>query len=770
MASTDVDVEEDSARFLEESHGFRQKNLKRRLSVMASLTAAVVAISLVVVVYMVTEPRVVPPPNMFNFSALFNSSLQPTNAVQAASFSSNFFFYSDNVGLWRKTLSNVSQPASLIMEWKSLVSAPCGLPADHNVVSSAVSVSPDGQLILLPYHRQQLWGRSWSFTAAYAVATLQSPFLCQIISAEPNVQTATWSAASDVVFYVRGNNVFSIQPFAPAVSSPNQWTFDGTSDQIISNGVMSWVYEEEIFSRIDALWPSPARDTLRVASLRFNHSLVVPFSFPSYSPSSPWTSQVSMWYPFPGTPNPLVSLLVLEQNSQRQINIADDLIVGVAWSPDGSNLLVVGSDRVQTRHTYYLCTGPSWTPQIIFVQNTQFGWLEPPKVYWSSMQTLCALFPDYESDHMRLGCIDTVSRVRTFYSTPDTDAISLRGCFPDSTCAVVLASPTPLDRSLWRISVSNTQSSTKLLSRNMSGWFDGSFSPDGQSFMEQFYGDGSWTAMPYAALSASNGIVFLKDNNALADVLATYNVPNRKFVSVGGLNAVLILPQNFSDTSQYDVLMDVYGGPGSQMVKHRFSLGFDEFMVASKRNVIVAIVDNRGTGARGLKFLMSHTYMKLGQIELEDQRMFANYLLSFRYVTSVSIWGWSYGGFMACMAATDPLGPWKKAIAVAPVTDWRYYDSVYTERYMRTPQANSVGYDNSTIIKRSIESISLQRPFLLAYGTADDNVHALNSAILDLALVSNDIPFTTMTYTNSDHGIVQPRKHLYHLIERFFGN
>jgi dipeptidyl-peptidase-4 len=230
----------------------------------------------------------------------------------------------------------------------------------------------------------------------------------------------------------------------------------------------------------------------------------------------------------------------------------------------------------------------------------------------------------------------------------------------------------------------------------------------------------------------------------------------------------MIKPQNFDAEKQYPVLMFVYGGPGSQTVKNQYG-GANDFwyQTLANKGYIVVSVDNRGTGARGRDFRTS-TYQQLGKLEIEDQISAARYLGRQSYVDEdrIGIWGWSYGGYMSSLGITKGKDVFKLAIAVAPVTNWRFYDSIYTERYMRTPQENPGGYDDNSPTTHVGE---LEGHYLLVHGSADDNVHFQNTTRMISALVDADKQFDLFVYPDKNHGIYggNTRYHLYTKMTNF---
>ncbi len=285
----------------------------------------------------------------------------------------------------------------------------------------------------------------------------------------------------------------------------------------------------------------------------------------------------------------------------------------------------------------------------------------------------------------------------------------------------------------------------------------------------------SVTTPPVYTLHEASGrqIRVLEDNAALAARIKEYNPPKKEFftftTSEGTvLNGWVIYPNGFSPEKRYPVVMNQYSGPNSQEVLDRWSVGFDEYL--ANKGYIVMSVDPRGTGARGEAF-RKVTYLQLGKYETADQIEAARYAASLSYVdpARIAIWGWSYGGFISSSCMVKGQGAFKVGIAVAPVTNWRYYDNIYTERFMRRPQENAEGYDQNSPL---FFAGDLQGKLLLIHGTADDNVHVQNTLEFAERLVQEGKQFDMMLYTNRNHGIYggNTRMHLFTLIENYLND
>jgi dipeptidyl-peptidase-4 len=329
------------------------------------------------------------------------------------------------------------------------------------------------------------------------------------------------------------------------------------------------------------------------------------------------------------------------------------------------------------------------------------------------------------------------------------------------------AEVSPLERQLYSVSIDGT---AKARITTEDGWFSASFDPWTEYYILTSAGPQIPTQHIRSSLDPALSIV-LEDNKELRDNLAQYELPQKKFITVPlhdgeKMNAYLLFPPDFDETSKYPVLVNVYGGPGSQTVTKMYELGFHAY-VASQLGYIVASVDGRGTGARGNHW-QKQTYLNLGVLEVQDQITAAKYLQTLEYVDGnhIGIWGWSYGGFMTSSIMSTIDTPFKFGMCVAPVTDWRFYDTVYTERYMRTPQENPNGYNITSVLNHAANM--KDNTFLLAHGSGDDNVHFLNSAELMKILVNKDIQFEFMMYPNRDHSIsAGARPHLYHFLANY---
>ena len=330
------------------------------------------------------------------------------------------------------------------------------------------------------------------------------------------------------------------------------------------------------------------------------------------------------------------------------------------------------------------------------------------------------------------------------------------------------AETSPLERQVYSI---NLTGSAKKQLTTKKGHNEADFS----STFDYFINTHSDANSPfYVTVNDRNGKekTVLQNNSTLVETMNQTNLSKKEFFTINvndqQLNAWRIKPSNFDETKKYPVFMFVYGGPGSQMVENSWgSSNYFWFQHLAQKGYMVVCVDNRGTGARGADF-KKVTYKQLGKYEVEDQIAAAKYLATLPYVdgSRIGIFGWSYGGYMSSLCITKGAAVFKTAIAVAPVTNWRFYDSIYTERYMQTPQENAAGYDDNSPINHTGK---LKGNYLLVHGIADDNVHYQNTTEMTLSLVNSNKQFTQMAYPNKNHGIFggNTRLHLYTLMTNF---
>ena len=639
-------------------------------------------------------------------------------------------------------------------------------------------VSPDLKKVLVMARKQGVFRHS--FTALYWVVDVDTQGVQPLDPSHPNdrIQLAQWSPSSDAIVFTRDNNLFLRMMGSDAV---RQITKDGGSEYFY--GIPDWVYEEEVFQTNTATWWS--RDGKYVAFLRTNETMVqeYPVQFFIKRPNGktpepglenyPEVDQIK--YPKAGSPNPVVDMLFYDvsRNEMFPVDVDggypddDRLIIGVLWADEGK-VLIQETNR-ESDHTRLvlvdMTTRKGKTVRTVDL-SIDGGWVEPG-------QTSIYVPADPSNGRPNDGYIDLNAyedNEHLGYYTPidNADPIMLtKGKWE------VAGGPLALDLEnnlvyFTSTYVSPTQRhifSVKLDGSEMhavvpldTGYWEASFS-DKAGYMELAnQGPGiPFQKIVSSPITKSNFDVVLEENKKLAEMARKHELPHQIFstLNIEGVELQVLerRPPHFDPKKKYPVLFYLYGGPSSQMVNRRFHVDF-QTAIASSLDYIVVTVDNRGTGFIGRaarNIIRSH----FGRHEAADQISAAKTWAKKSYVDAdrMAIWGWSYGGFMTLkVLETDAGETFKYGMAVAPVTDWRFYDSIYTERYMQTPAHNPDGYAESAI--SNVTALAQNVRFMIMHGVADDNVHLQNTLTLldklDLAGVDNyDLHF----FPDSDHSI-----------------
>lgn len=569
-----------------------------------------------------------------------------------------------------------------------------------------------------------------------------------------SLSIAIWSPTSDHIAYVLDNDVY-IYDLQTAESI--RASFDGSAS--IFNGIPDWVYEEEVFEGDSAIWWSPKGDF--VSFLRTNDSLVPEFPITYFAQDDTAYPELrKIKYPKPGYENPNVQLAVynLESETTKFIGYSYDIFTEVMWVGD-DQLLLKSINRESDFLKVVLINANDLSFKIIRDEVTD-SWFEI---------THDTMFIPKSDTREFDGYIDTISvdgfNHLAYFSPPDnpTPKLLTKGQWE------VVAAPSAFDHVKNLVYFFSTEVSSierHLYSVHLTsgdkkrytdgeGWFSASFST-GARFVSLSYKGPGIPSQKIIDLYTGEAKV-LETNTKLHELLNDYDLPTLQYgeVDIGTavVNYVERLPPHFDEKRNYPVLFFVYGGPGSQLVTKTFEFSFPE-VVASQLDAIVVTVDGRGTGFKGRQF-RSVVRDNLGYYEVLDQIAAAKHWSSKPYVDSskIAMFGWSYGGYMTLKTLEADAGEtFNYGMSVAPVTDWRLYDSVYTERYMHTPENNPDGYSNASV--SNVTQIGQCTRFLLCHGTGDDNVHFQQSAKLldkfDLAGVENyDLHF----FPDSDHAI-----------------
>lgn len=533
-------------------------------------------------------------------------------------------------------------------------------------------------------------------------------------------------------------------------------TNDGQYNHVI-NGASDWVYEEE-FSMTSAFEWSP--DSKYIAYLRFDESGVKETGFDIYRGSYP--ERYTFKYPRAGEENSQVSVRIADVKKKKSwsLPIEAEYFPLMRWR-DADALAVVTMPRWQNELVVSIYSPSAKAVDTLYKEEDR-RYVELPSLF--------AFLPDGE-----LLITSEQSGYNHFYMVGKDKQVHqvTKGSFDitevlrvDMTDSLVffqahLPSPDKKSVAVWdmrteRLSyVTDTSGTAKV---SMIG---------GGNFLETFSSTTVRNKVVVKSMKNKTSHVLIHDVRAEDTILGQkifFDIPLEGYT----LNAWKILPPDFDSTCVYPVLFYLYGGPGSQTVKNEWGRSQDQWLrYMAQSGYIVISVDNRGTGGRGAEF-KKMTYMKLGQLEVEDQLAAARYIGSLPYVdeTRMSIFGWSYGGYMALLSMMQGQKVFKGGISVAPVTDWEFYDTIYSERYLRSPKSNPSGYRNTSPLQQAGK---LEGEHLLVHGTADDNVHFQNSIELVKRLTASEKSFRFMAYPNADHGIggVKNSMHLYRMLTDF---
>lgn len=575
---------------------------------------------------------------------------------------------------------------------------------------------------------------------------------------------ATLSPDEKRIAFVRDNNLFSVDV---ASGNETQLTFDGRKNEII-NGANDWVYEEEFSFSRSFEW-SP--DGNRIAYYKFDESRVKEFTLTFYDSLYPREERYK--YPKAGEENSIVGIFIYDFSNGRTLKAStekenDQYIPRIKWTADPQKLCIMRMNRHQDNLELLLCDATNGSTRVFYSEVNKYYIdieINDNLYFTSDRQSFVWLKPVNGFTHILLCSLNGTAPkqitsgnwdVTAFYGMNEKTKTFFYQC----------AESNPMQRQVYSI----TLSGKKTLLGKSNGTNRAEFTP-AYSYFVHTWSDAN--TPPEVALYNSNGKILrmLENNSELKTSMGNFELTKKeffKFTTSAGteLNGWMIKPASFDPAKKYPVFMYMYGGPGAQTVNDAWEgSNYFYWQMLAQRGYVVVSVDNRGTGARGEEF-QKCTFLNLGKLETEDQIETAKYLASHTWCDAarIGVFGWSYGGYMASLLMTKGADYFKAGIAVAPVTTWRYYDTIYTERYLHTPQENPKGYDENSPLNFADK---LKGKFLLVHGTTDDNVHYQNSMDFVTALVKAKKQFQTFFYPNKNHSLPGYRLHLYNMMTDF---
>ncbi|MBK8327941.1 MAG: S9 family peptidase [Bacteroidetes bacterium] len=563
-----------------------------------------------------------------------------------------------------------------------------------------------------------------------------------------------FSPQSDKVAYVFQNNIYyydlTSHETVPVTEDGTYVSADNAGN--IINGNCDWVYEEE-FEFTKAYEWSEKGDF--IAYYHFDQTEVPEFNFTVYDKLYP--TQYKYKYPKAGEKNSVVTIKIYHIEDEKTVicDIGDEsdiYVPRIKINPFNNTLVIYKLNRLQNHLELNQVNARNGKTKMIYNEtNKYFVEINDNITFLQNRNAFVYTSEKDGFNHIYIHDIDSASSLQL--TKGNWEVTEINGVDEKSSTIYFMSTEvSPLDRQLYTISLDGNQ---KTCITPEPGWHDITYNSDFTFFLDKY----SMINQPptYTLVSKDKGKRVLKDNTDLKNKMSEYNLSDFELFKVPNndgvlLNGWLLKPSNFSEENQYPLLMFQYSGPGSQQVMNQFSIGnMWWYQMLAQNGYIIVCVDGTGTGFRGEEF-KKKTYLQLGKYESDDQIAVAKYFAQQPNIdsTRIGIWGWSYGGYMSSICLLKGADIFKTAIAVAPVTNWRYYDNIYTERYMRTPQENPKGYDDNSPVNMVNK---LNGNYLLIHGSADDNVHLQNTMMMIDALVKSNKDFDSEIYPNKNHGI-----------------
>ena len=640
-------------------------------------------------------------------------------------------------------------------------------------------MSPDGRRMLIQTQTKSIYRHS--FTAVYYIYDIRNNKLEPLSDGGPQ-QTPVFSPDGNQIAFVRDNNIYLVKLLYDNAES--QVTKDGKRNEII-NGIPDWVYEEEFSTNSSMVFSA---DSKQLVWIRYDESAVKQYSmqlfkglYPERTEFAEYPGAYTYKYPVPGQANSQVSVWSynIQSRQTRKIAVpldADGYIPRIKATSDPSKIAVFTMNRHQDQLRIYMANPLSTVCQLAIEDQVE-KYIKEDVLDEVQITDHHILLPSERDGFNHLYLYNLNGQLQRQIVTDKYEVREVYGYDEKTGDTYFAANPNgPLEQ---QVMVAHANGKLETLTVK-AGVNRAIFSQNFKYFIN------SWSDINHPVvytLCQNNGktLLTLIDNQKLLKKLADYELGTKEFFSFTTsegvqLNGWMVKPADFNPQKQYPVIMYQYGGPGSQQVLNQWGIGMngngailEQYLC--QEGYICVCVDNRGTGGRGAAFEKC-TYLRLGELEARDQVETALWLGQQTYVDKerIGIWGWSYGGWNTLMSMSEGRPVFKAGVAIAPPTNWRFYDTIYTERYMRTPQENKQGYDDVNPIARAAQ---LHGALLICHGLADDNVHYQNTAEYVEALVQADKDFRQLVYTNRNHSIYggNTRNHLFRqAIDHFNAN
>lgn len=613
-------------------------------------------------------------------------------------------------------------------------------------------LSPNAAYVLVWRNKQMRYRRS--FTAEFYTYEVRTRLLRPLSNQFAQTQIPTFSPDSRMVAFVAENNIYLRKlDYNTEVSV----TTDGRKDCII-NGATDWTYEEEFTLTSSLAW---APDNSVLSYLKFNETDVHPYNMTLYQGTcnpreeyALYPGQYTYKYPVAGEKNSVVSVHSYDVETRKTKDITlpggdIEYIPRLVYGPSPRQLMAVTLNRDQNIMQVISVNPMSTTAHSVYTMKST-AWILPQSyenIHWANNHFSTFNFSD--KGNIQVQCISYTGSVVKTIAHPEHDITAYYGSDAQGNHYYQAAAPLPTQRTLYCLTAKGT---AKALSPEK-GTTNVEFSPD-MAYRKTWYSDSETPTQCTLTTADGRTIRPLSQTKDYAAEIAGLHA-KREFITIPSakpglqMNAFIVKPHDFNPSNRYPVIMYQYQGPGSQEVLDQWNLGWMDALAA--QGFVVICADGRGTGARGADYLYT-VYMNLGHYETLDQLAAARYAASLPYVDPqrIGLFGWSYGGYETLMAAQATGAPYAAAVAVAPVTSWRYYDTVYAERYMRTPQQNDKGYNQSAPITNCA---SLSCPLLIMHGTLDDNVHLENTLQYVSNLQSHNMFCDMFLFPNMNHSI-----------------